>query len=87
MSSPVHLSEDEVSTMASLVKLKLEPNTSNHESVKTPLALSGFNDLDNERRVHILGIIDKFRELGVNEDLSLPQVNRKTGPFPTSALG
>jgi hypothetical protein len=31
-------------------------------------------ELDNEKRVRILGIIDNIRELGVNEDVSLPQV-------------
>lgn len=30
--------------------------------------------LDTEKRVRVLGIIDKIRELGVSEDVSLPQV-------------
>jgi GTP cyclohydrolase I len=34
----------------------------------------GVDDIDNPDRVKVLGIIDKFRELGVNEDISLPQV-------------
>lgn len=37
--------------------------------------LAGIGDLDNERRLHILGVIDSLRELGVNEDVSLPQVS------------
>ncbi|KAH8693853.1 P-loop containing nucleoside triphosphate hydrolase protein [Talaromyces proteolyticus] len=31
-------------------------------------------ELDNEKRVRILGIIDKLRELGVSENVSLPQL-------------
>ncbi|KAK3045424.1 hypothetical protein LTR09_012975 [Extremus antarcticus] len=38
------------------------------------LADSSVADLDNKDRVRVLGIIDKFRELGVNEDISLPQL-------------
>ena len=41
---------------------------------KTVLRPSAVDDLDNERRVRILGIIDKLRELGVSENVSLPQV-------------
>ena len=41
------------------------------------LAESSVEDLDNEDRVRVLGIIDKFRELGVNEDISLPQVGKE----------
>ncbi|PLB46308.1 P-loop containing nucleoside triphosphate hydrolase protein [Aspergillus steynii IBT 23096] len=37
--------------------------------------LSGVQSLDNERRVRILGIIDKLRELGVSENVSLPSPN------------
>ncbi|KAH8807237.1 P-loop containing nucleoside triphosphate hydrolase protein [Xylogone sp. PMI_703] len=33
-----------------------------------------FGDLENADRIQVLGIIDKFRELGVNEDVSLPQL-------------
>ena len=33
------------------------------------------DELDNTDRRRVLGIIDKFRELGVNEDISLPQVS------------
>ena len=32
------------------------------------------NDMDNSDRVRILEIIDQFRALGINEDISLPQV-------------
>lgn len=35
----------------------------------------GADALDNDERVRILGIIDRFRELGVNEDIALPQVS------------
>jgi hypothetical protein len=38
------------------------------------LELSSVGDLDNEQRLRILGIIDKLRELGVGENVSLPQV-------------
>lgn len=38
------------------------------------LELSSVGDLDNEQRLRILGIIDKLRELGVSENVSLPQV-------------
>ena len=39
------------------------------------LELPGVNDIDNEDRVKVLAIVDQFRELGVNEDISLPQVS------------
>jgi hypothetical protein len=32
------------------------------------------DQFDNERRVRILGVIDRLRELGVSENVSLPQV-------------
>ncbi|KKZ62368.1 hypothetical protein EMCG_03226 [[Emmonsia] crescens] len=38
------------------------------------LTLSAINGLDNEKRIRILGIIDKLRELGVSENVSLPQL-------------
>jgi hypothetical protein len=41
---------------------------------RQPLARASLEDLDNEDRVRVLGIIDRFRELGINEDISLPQV-------------
>jgi len=37
--------------------------------------LSEMDGLDNPERVRLLGIIDQFRELGVSEDISLPQVS------------
>ena len=36
--------------------------------------LSGVDGMDNTDRVKYFGVIDKLRELGVNEDLPLPQV-------------
>ncbi|KAL4994952.1 P-loop containing nucleoside triphosphate hydrolase protein [Aspergillus recurvatus] len=36
--------------------------------------LSGMDSLDNDSRVRVLGIIDKLRELGVSETVSLPQL-------------
>jgi hypothetical protein len=41
---------------------------------RTVLGLTAVDDLNNEKRVRILGIIDKLRELGVSENVSLPQV-------------
>jgi hypothetical protein len=38
------------------------------------LNLAAVDGLANEKRVRILEIIDKIRELGVGEDVSLPQV-------------
>lgn len=35
---------------------------------------AGVDELDSEDRIRVLGVIDQFRELGVNEDISLPQV-------------
>lgn len=32
------------------------------------------NGMDNEGQVRVLGVIDKLRELGINENVSLPQV-------------
>jgi hypothetical protein len=32
-------------------------------------------DIDNEDRVRVLGVVDKLRELGVSDDISLPQVS------------
>lgn len=39
------------------------------------LVEASLEDLDNEDRVRVLGIIDQFRELGIQVDVSLPQVN------------
>ncbi|PYH75340.1 P-loop containing nucleoside triphosphate hydrolase protein [Aspergillus uvarum CBS 121591] len=36
--------------------------------------LSGIDSIDNDSRVRVLGIIDKLRELGVSETVSLPQL-------------
>lgn len=33
---------------------------------------TGIEGLDTPDRVRVLGIIDQFRDLGVNEDISLP---------------
>lgn len=41
----------------------------------TPLKLSAASDLDDGSRVRILAIIDKYRELGINGDVFLPQVS------------
>ncbi|KAJ4361747.1 hypothetical protein N0V83_010687 [Neocucurbitaria cava] len=43
------------------------------------LQLAAVGDLDNEKRVRILGVIDKLRELGVSENVSLPQVSASLG--------
>ena len=43
--------------------------------MKRPLELSGANELDNDDRVRVLAVVDKLRELGINEDVSLPQVS------------
>ena len=39
--------------------------------------LNGLEELENEDRVRLLGIIDQFRDLGVNEDISLPQASAR----------
>jgi hypothetical protein len=41
---------------------------------KKGLELAAVDGLDTEERVRVLEIIDKIRELGVSEDVSLPQV-------------
>lgn len=41
---------------------------------KKHLQLTALDDLDNEKRVRILSIIDNIRELGISENVSLPQV-------------
>jgi hypothetical protein len=40
----------------------------------TSLDLGAFHSLDKDKRQVYLGVIDQLRELGVGEDLSLPQV-------------
>jgi hypothetical protein len=47
------------------------------------LMLSDIDGFDTEGRAHLLEIIDKLRELGISESVSLPQV---THPF-SHALG
>ncbi|KAI9367803.1 P-loop containing nucleoside triphosphate hydrolase protein [Aspergillus egyptiacus] len=42
--------------------------------IKSKMALTAAADLHNEKRVRVLGIIDKLRELGVSESVSLPQL-------------
>jgi len=51
-----------------------------HDVTKPSLDLSGANELDNDDRVRVLAIIDQLRELGVNEDISLPQVSSPGQP-------
>ncbi|KAI2823747.1 hypothetical protein CBS147321_11058 [Aspergillus niger] len=41
---------------------------------KAKTLLPEVDGLDNESRVRVLGIIDKLRELGINENVSLPQL-------------
>jgi hypothetical protein len=36
--------------------------------------LTAADGLDNEKRARLLGVIDQLRELGISEDVSLPQV-------------
>ncbi|EKV08712.1 hypothetical protein PDIG_65760 [Penicillium digitatum PHI26] len=36
--------------------------------------LTGADGLDNEKRVRLLGVIDRLRELGISENVSLPQL-------------
>lgn len=59
------------------IKQDAENRLGANKTTTTPLELSGVNELDNDNRVRILGIIDKFRELGINEDISLPQVSKR----------
>jgi hypothetical protein len=38
---------------------------------------------DSDSRIRVLGVIDRLRELGVSENVSLPQVRKYTSPsFP-----
>ena len=41
---------------------------------KSMIDLSAVDGLDNEKRVHLLSIIDQLRELGIS-GVSLPQVS------------
>lgn len=38
------------------------------------MALQAATDLHNEKRARLLEVIDKLRELGVSDTVSLPQV-------------
>lgn len=42
--------------------------------MKANMAVKAAGDLHNEKRAKVLEIIDKLRELGVSESVSLPQV-------------
>lgn len=42
--------------------------------MKANMAVKAASDLHNEKRAKVLEIIDKLRELGVSESVSLPQV-------------
>lgn len=41
---------------------------------------ASFNGMDSSERTRLLAVIDKFRELGISEDISLPQVRLPCGP-------
>ncbi|KAJ5963034.1 hypothetical protein N7501_007975, partial [Penicillium viridicatum] len=41
---------------------------------KRAIDLTGADGLDNEKRVRLLGVIDRLRELGISENVSLPQL-------------
>jgi hypothetical protein len=46
-------------------------------TAKKSLQLTAIGGLENENRVRILGVIDQLRELGVGENVSLPQVRTR----------
>jgi hypothetical protein len=46
-------------------------------TAKKSLQLAAIGGLENEKRVRILGVIDQLRELGVGENVSLPQVRTR----------
>lgn len=46
---------------------------------KRAIDLTGADGLDNEKRVRLLGIIDRLRELGISENVSLPQASKYIG--------
>ncbi|KAH8702857.1 hypothetical protein GQ44DRAFT_783419 [Phaeosphaeriaceae sp. PMI808] len=50
------------------------------------LELGAVDGLGNERCLCILGIIDKPRELGVGEDVSLPQIVLRRAPAVSVAV-
>jgi hypothetical protein len=41
---------------------------------RQPLTKASLVDLDSDDRIRVLEIIDRFRKLGINENISLPQV-------------
>ncbi|KAJ5291536.1 hypothetical protein N7478_000787 [Penicillium angulare] len=41
---------------------------------KRAIDLTGADGLDNKKRIRLLGIIDRLRELGISENVSLPQL-------------
>lgn len=43
---------------------------------KRAIDLTGADGLDNEKRIRLLGIIDRLRELGISENVSLPQASK-----------
>jgi hypothetical protein len=44
------------------------------------LNLSAIGEMDKTTRFKYIGVVDKLRELGINEDLSLPQICRTILP-------
>ena len=46
---------------------------------KRAIDLTGADGLDNEKRVRLLGVIDRLRELGISENVSLPQASESIG--------
>ncbi|KFZ25063.1 hypothetical protein V502_00458 [Pseudogymnoascus sp. VKM F-4520 (FW-2644)] len=48
---------------------------------------SVMEDLDTPDRIRVLRIIDQLRDLGVSEDISLPQVNKGWAPLNEQSVG
>lgn len=46
---------------------------------KRAIDLTVTDGLDNEKRLRLLGIIDRLRELGISENVSLPQASEYIG--------
>ena len=46
---------------------------------KRAIDLAGTDGLDNKKRLRLLGIIDRLRELGISENVSLPQASESIG--------
>jgi hypothetical protein len=53
---------------------------------KRAIDLTGADGLDNEKRIRLLGIIDRLRELGISENVSLPQVSEAHWPEELRSL-